>query len=58
MRELQAHLGDLNDLATAPGVLARLGLPAGPETPHDRDRLIDASARALDKLVDRTPFWR
>lgn len=58
MQELQAHLGDLNDLATAPMLLARLGVAMEPAAAADRTRLIDASAEAYDQLMDRKRFWR
>lgn len=58
MQELQAHLGDLNDMATAPLVLGRLGLAASVEPPSDRERLIGAAAKAHAKLMKRKRFWR
>ncbi|WP_245841859.1 CHAD domain-containing protein [Sphingomonas lenta] len=58
MQDLQAHLGDLNDIATAPVVLARLGVAVEPAPAHDRERLIDAAAEAYDALMGRKRFWR
>lgn len=62
LQELQDQLGALNDLATAPLVLAELGLdadaqasalPSGAKKP-----LIEAAADAHDALKDAKTFWR
>lgn len=58
MQELQAHLGDLNDIATAPVVLARLGVTVDPTPETERTRLIDAAAEAYHDLIERKRFWR
>lgn len=58
MQEVQAHLGDLNDIATAPVVLARLGVAAEPAPARDRLALIDAAAEAYGELMERRRFWR
>lgn len=58
MQELQAHLGDLNDIATAPVVLARLGVAIDPVPERRRSALIDAAAEAYDELMERKRFWR
>jgi triphosphatase len=61
---LQSHLGDLNDLATAPMVLAQLDLlgtgtaaALQPDVSR-RDPLIKQAAAAYDALMDRRRFWR
>ena len=58
MQELQGHLGDLNDMATAPLLMARFGIEAAPPAGDSRGKLIEASAEAFDDLMDRKPFWR
>lgn len=58
MQELQAHLGDLNDIATAPVVMERLGLAVEPAPAGERERLIDLAAAACDALMERKRFWR
>lgn len=58
MQDLQAHLGDLNDIATAPAVLARLGVAVESAPEGERERLIEAAAEAYDALMERKRFWR
>lgn len=57
MQELQAHLGDLNDMATEPVLLAQLGVAIAPVPAPDQARLLKASADAYDELMDRRRFW-
>lgn len=63
LEELQDQLGALNDLATAPHVLARLGLADDPQAAalleaQDKADLLEAAADAHDALVDAKRFWR
>ena len=61
---LQAHLGDLNDLATAPLVISELGLadsPIGVALEPDVSRrvpLIKKAAEAYAVLMKSKRFWR
>ncbi|WBH18347.1 CHAD domain-containing protein [Sphingomonas radiodurans] len=61
---LQANLGDLNDLATAPIVIAELSLAGTPTADalepdmSRRDPLIKEAADAYATLMDSKPFWR
>lgn len=63
LEKFQDLLGSLNDRATAPAVLERLGpadlddaavLLAG----HKKGALLKAAADAYDALSDAHPFWR
>ena len=63
LEELQNQLGLLNDLATAPRVLAKLGTGDDPDAPNmeARDRkkgLLKAAADAHDALIGTHRFWR
>lgn len=62
VEELQGHLGELNDQATAPLVLEQLGLAAGPPaeamSAGAKRALIAAADEAYEALVDRRRFWR
>jgi triphosphatase len=63
LEELQDQLGAINDLATAPEVIAKLGIQDDPEAESllgkgKRKSLIAAAAEAHDALVDAKPFWR
>jgi CHAD domain-containing protein len=63
LEELQDQLGLLNDLATAPDEIRKLGLETdkqaqallGEDTKH---HLIEAAADAFEGLVDAKRFWR
>jgi len=63
LEELQDRLGALNDMATAPALLARLDLADTPAaatligTRHKR-KLINTAADAHDALLDCKRFWR
>ena len=60
MENLQDILGSLNDFATRPQVLAKLGLPTEP-TPADtksKNKLIASAEDALDDLLEAKRFWR
>jgi CHAD domain-containing protein len=63
LEDLQDQLGALNDLATAPEVIGKLGLEGDPETKTllaegNRKSLIVAAAEAHDTLADAKRFWR
>jgi inorganic triphosphatase YgiF len=63
LEELQDQLGALNDLATAPGEMRKLGLDSDPEArallgTETKQHLIAAAAEAHDGLVDAKRFWR
>ncbi|WP_240545142.1 CHAD domain-containing protein [Sinorhizobium fredii] len=63
MEGLQDQLGSLNDLATAPGMLAELELThtAGAEdlfNADDKEKLLHDAAEAHDIFVDTKRFWR
>jgi inorganic triphosphatase YgiF len=58
LEKLQDELGGLNDLATAPVVLARYGLEADAAEPEGRRAaLIAGAAKAHAGLVDAKRFW-
>ncbi|MBV9840798.1 MAG: inorganic triphosphatase [Sphingomonadaceae bacterium] len=63
LEAMQADLGDLNDLATEPLVLARLGLEGSPTATalaadhQSRDALIRKAAEAHAALIDVKRFW-
>jgi triphosphatase len=60
LADLQQHLGDLNDLAHGPSVLARLGIEIDLEAMSEkrRDRLLRKAAKAHEVFADAKPFWR
>ncbi|WP_044552319.1 inorganic triphosphatase [Mesorhizobium japonicum] len=63
MEDLQDNLGRLNDLATAPGMLAALELSdmAGAKdlfSAEDKSKLLEDAAEAHDALVNTRRFWR
>lgn len=63
LAELQDQLGALNDLATGPQVLARLGLADDPQAAallevQGKADLLEVAAEAQDALVDAKRFWR
>lgn len=60
LEDLQRHLGDLNDLATAPQVLARLGIEDGGGAMSDDGHaaLLAKAADAHMLLAGRKRFWR
>ncbi len=60
---LQDHLGALNDLATAPDVLARLGVSDNPGAavllaPGNKKVLLEDAEESRDGLIDAKRFWR
>ncbi|PTQ60744.1 inorganic triphosphatase YgiF [Sphingomonas sp. PP-CE-3G-477] len=62
LEKLQDQLGALNDMATAPTVLDRLGLRDEPGARsllahRKKSKIIDAAAEAYDDLQDRKTFW-
>ena len=63
LEEVQDRLGRLNDLATVPATLEKVGIAGDPDAAallghDDRDALVEASAEALEELVDAKRFWR
>lgn len=63
LEAVQDELGALNDLATAPHVLARLGIADDPEAPAllaggKKKALIAAAADAHGNLIDGGRYWR
>ncbi|GGE17243.1 inorganic triphosphatase [Polymorphobacter glacialis] len=57
LEKLQSRLGDLNDLATAPQVLASLGIAPAEAPPADRGAMIRDAAAAHAGLIDARRFW-
>jgi triphosphatase len=62
LEKLQDQLGALNDMATAPSVLDRLGLRDDPGAKRllahrKKSKIIDAAAGAYADLLDRKTFW-
>lgn len=62
LEKLQDQLGALNDMATAPTVLDRLGLRDAPGAKsllahRKKSKIIDAAAEAYADLLDRKTFW-
>jgi triphosphatase len=62
LEKLQDQLGALNDMATAPSVLGRLGLRDDPGAKRllahrKKSKIIDAAAGAYADLLDRKTFW-
>ncbi len=62
LETLQDQLGALNDMATAPVVLERLGLRNEPGANgllahRKKSKIIAAAAEAYDDLLDRKTFW-
>ena len=64
LESLQDRLGALNDLASAPDLLARTGLRDDPaaaallDEGKGRQALVEAAAEAHDAFVDTRRFWR
>lgn len=58
LEALQEALGALNDLATAPLLVERLGLTPPPVKKSHRKRLLDDAVEAWEELVDAKRFWR
>ena len=63
LEDLQDHLGALNDLATAPEEMVKLGLQDDPEAQRllksgGKDELIAQAADAHETLADAKRFWR
>lgn len=67
LKELQAELGELNDIATAGPLLENLALPASAalvagealgERRARRPKLVRRAAKALDRIAGAKPFWR
>lgn len=60
LEALQDKLGRLNDISTAPELLARLGIEAELPMPgkKERKRLLDDAEDCFDALIDSKRFWR
>ncbi|WP_246687639.1 hypothetical protein [Mesorhizobium sp. B3-1-7] len=63
MKGLQDQLGNLNDIATAPDMLAALELSdvAGAKdlfSADDKSKLLKEAAEAHDAFVNTRRFWR
>jgi inorganic triphosphatase YgiF len=63
LEDMQDHLGVLNDLATAPDEIRKLGLEGDPDAQallgsDAKASLITAAAEAHEALVDAKRFWR
>lgn len=63
LEAVQDELGALNDLATAPHVLGRLGIANDPEASAllaggKKEALVAAAADAHGKLIDAGRYWR
>ena len=59
LQGLQEQLGDLNDIAAEPLVLAALGLPPrGSAGSADRDVLLARAEEAHEAFADAKRFWR
>ncbi|TPG42647.1 inorganic triphosphatase [Sphingomonas koreensis] len=62
LEALQDRLGGLNDLATAPHVLEKLGVADDPAArallAGDKDKLLSAADNAYENLFDTKRFWR
>lgn len=62
LEALQDQLGALNDLATAPDVLIRLGVASDPDAPRllakgRKKRLLHKAENAHDDLLDTKRYW-
>ncbi|MEG3151200.1 CHAD domain-containing protein [Sphingomonas sp. ZT3P38] len=55
---LQDLLGELNDIAVAPDLLAQLGIDAVLPKAGKRKHLLDAAEQAYDALIHARRFWR
>lgn len=58
IEKLQDLLGELNDLAVAPELLAQLGIDATLPKAGKRKRLLDKADQAYDALIGAKRFWR
>ncbi len=60
IEELQDKLGQLNDIAAAPALLARLGLDIALPAigKKERKQLLGQAADCFEELIDTKPFWR
>lgn len=63
LEQLQDQLGALNDLATAPELLEKLGFADDPDAAgllagDSRGTLLKCAAKAHEELIDRRRFWR
>jgi triphosphatase len=63
LEDMQDHLGVLNDLATAPAEIAKLGLDDDPEAQallgtQAKPALLAAAAEAHEVFADTKRFWR
>ena len=60
LEALQDKLGELNDIASAPDLLARFGLEADLPTlgRKQRKRLLEDAGDCFEELIDSKRFWR
>jgi CHAD domain-containing protein len=56
LEKLQNRLGELNDRATAVGLLERYGIEMPAPDQSDK-KLLGKAAKAYDQLMDIKPFW-
>jgi inorganic triphosphatase YgiF len=60
LEEMQEGLGTLNDIVSAPVILAEMGLSGGEEAsvrPKKKRKLLSATAQAQEALAQTRPFW-
>jgi CHAD domain-containing protein len=58
LEALQDHLGQLNDLATAPALIERFGLePETSPSSIERETLLSHAAEAYEDLTRAKRFW-
>ncbi len=58
LEALQDHLGQLNDLATAPALIEQFNLePETPTSPIERETLLSQAAEAYEELTGAKRFW-
>ena len=58
LQALQDHLGNLNDLATAPALMERYGLDQHASLPAvEREQILSDATEAYERLMDAKRFW-
>lgn len=58
LQALQDHLGNLNDLATAPALMERYGLDQHTSLPAvEREQILSDATEAYERLMDAKRFW-
>jgi triphosphatase len=59
LQKLQDQLGELNDLAAYPALLAELGIDSGvPASSEDRDAMLEKAQHDYQELMALDRFWR